>query len=114
MSKKPAKFPYAPTEMNAFIQIHLVGYVGSLVSRLVEEGVLSVPESFLDDEGDERTIMSWYQVDEDMAARLWAAGQCVVVFEELYIWGRASWGLSLQSDTGLMKAMNLFDAKELA
>lgn len=113
MYRKRAKFPHAPAEQHDFINSHLIGYVGNLVSKLVEERVLSVPESFLDDEGEERDILSWYQVDEDMANRLRAASQCVVEFEELYLWGRASWGISLHLDIGLMKSMNLFDAEEL-
>lgn len=113
MYEKKNKFLFAPAEKHGFIKSHLTGYVGNLVSKLVKERVLSVPESFLDDEGNERAIMSWYQVDEEMANRLYAAGQCVIEFEELYLWGRASWGISLDLDLGLMKSMNLFGAEEL-
>lgn len=104
----PCPFPLA--DKHEFINNHLIGYIGRLVTALGEAELLEVPEGFVDEEGYERTIFSWYQVDEDMSRRLLYAGECVLEFEELYLWGRTSWGLAITSDDGLMKRMN-FAAK---
>lgn len=104
-NKKTSQFPLV--DKHEFIQTHVIGYIGRLVTALGEAELLEVPDGFIDDEGYERTIMSWYQVDEVMSHRLLYAGECVLEFEELYLWGRTSWGLSITSDGGLMKRLNL-------
>ena len=104
------QFPLA--DKHEFIQNHLIGYIGQLVTALGEAELLEVPDGFIDEEGDERTIFSWYQVDEVMSRRLLYAGECVLEFEELYLWGRTSWGLSITSDDDLMKRLKLISKED--
>ena len=110
-NEKTCQFPQV--DKHEFIQNHVIGYIGRLVTALGEAGLVEVPDGFIDEEGDERTIYSWYQVDEVMTRRLLNAQECVIEFEELYLWGRTSWGLAITSDDGLMKRMNLA-AKEVS
>jgi len=104
-NKTTCRFPLVNKE--EFIENHMIGYIGQLVTALGEAQLLEVPDGFIDEDGDERTIFSWYQVDEVMSRRLLHAHECVLEFEELYLWGRTSWGLAITSDDGLMKRMNL-------
>ena len=109
-NKTTCRFPVVDKE--EFIQSHLIGYIGRLVTALGEAQLLEVPAGFIDEDGDERTIFSWYQVDEDMSRRLVYAGECVLEFEELYLWGRTSWGLAITSDDGLMKRLKLISKED--
>ena len=106
-TKKNIPCPFPMTDKHEFIENHVIGYIGQLVTRLGEAQLLDVPEGFIDEDGDERTIYSWYQVDEVMTRRLLHAHECVLEFEGLYLWGRTSWGLDITLDDGLMKRMNL-------
>ena len=111
-NEKTCRFPLV--DKQEFIQTHVIGYIGRLVTALGAADLLEIPDSFIDDEGYERTIYSWYQVDEVMSRRLLHAHECVIEFEELYLWGRTSWGLAITSDDGLMRRLNLSQQEDAA
>jgi hypothetical protein len=80
---------------------HVFFRCGQAVSRLYEAGLVERPEVA----DSETEIREWWLVSPDLAERLQAAGQPVLRFHELHMWGRSSTQSSLRDDLELQRAL---------
>ncbi len=84
-----------------YIRDHVFFRCGHAVSRLCDAGLLSRPEL----PTSETEIHEWWLVSSDLAARLAAAGQPVLHFHEMHLWGRGSALGELKDDVDLRAAL---------
>jgi hypothetical protein len=70
---------------------------GHAVSRLFEIGLLARPDWITSED----EVREWWLVSRELAARLAAAGQPVVRFCELSMWGRSTTGVAPEDDLAL-------------
>jgi hypothetical protein len=90
-----------PTALQRYIAENVYGRCGQAVTRLSEAGLLPRPE--LADS--ETEVREWWLVSPAAARALADAGQPVLQFCELHLWGRTqARGLRLEDDAALAAA----------
>jgi hypothetical protein len=89
------------TPLQLYIAQNVFGRCGHAVTRLVEAGL--VPRPQLPDS--ETEVREWWLVSPQAAHALRQAGQPVLQFCELYLWGRTqARGVPLEDDPALASA----------
>lgn len=88
-----------PTALQRYIAGNVFGRCGQAVSRLAESGLVPRPEM----PDSETEVREWWLVSPQLARALHAAGQPVLQFCELHMWGRAQVG-PLDEDSDLAAA----------
>ncbi len=90
-----------PSPLQRFIAENVFSRCGQAVTRLSEAGLLPRPEI----PGSEAEVREWWLVSPLAARALRAAGEPVLQFAELYMWGRTqARGSSLEEDPALAAA----------
>jgi hypothetical protein len=89
-----------PTPIERYIAQNVYSRCGQAVTRLSEGGLIPRPEM----PDSETEIHEWWLVSPSAAQALRAAGQPVVQFAELYMWGRTQAPGPLTADAALAKA----------
>lgn len=89
-----------PTALQQYIAQNVFGRCGQAVTRLSAAGLLPRPEM----PDSETEVREWWLVSPLAAHALQAAGQPVLQFCELYMWGRTQVGGRLQDDPELAAA----------
>jgi len=88
------------TRLQRYIEQNVFCRCGQAVSRLAESGLVARPEM----PDSETEIREWWLVSPDAARALRAAGQPVLQFCELYLWGRTQAPGPLKDDPALAQA----------
>jgi hypothetical protein len=98
-----------PASLRRYIAENVYGRCGKAVTRLSEAGLIARPE--LPDS--ETEVREWWLVSPLAAGALREAGEPVLQFCELYLWGRTQpRGASLEDDPALGAAARPARAKE--
>ena len=89
------------TALHRYIAENVFGRCGQAVSRLAEAGLVSHPEMPFS----EAEVREWWLVSPQAARGLREAGQPVLQFCELHMWGRTqARGVALENDPALAAA----------
>lgn len=87
-----------PTAVQRYIAQNILSRWGQAVTRLAEAGLVpEMPDS-------ESEVHEWWLVSPAAARGLRAAGQPVLQFCELYMWGRTQGGGRVEDDRDLAAA----------
>lgn len=86
--------------LKRYIAENVYSRCGQVVTRLAEAGLIARPE--LPDS--ETEIREWWLVSPQLGRALHDAGQPVLQFCELWMWGRTQGGERLEDDPELLKA----------
>jgi hypothetical protein len=89
-----------PTALERYIAENVYGRCGQAVTRLSESGLVTRPEM----PDSETEIHEWWLVSPQAARALRAAGQPVLQFCELHMWGRTQAPGPLEHDPDLARA----------
>jgi hypothetical protein len=84
-----------------YLQQHVLGRCGRAVTQLAAAGLIEWPAL----QDGEREVHEWWLVSDELAGRLERAGQPVLRFGELNMWGRGTAGGELREDLDLAGAL---------